>query len=123
MQMDKPQPLVKMTETFRRNAAVSAQADVARRVFYLAQDSIRVDYHIPEDRITHSYRIYTKTGHSHIVQSDPMRDKVDQITQLEQFQALLAAEKECSMVLSLAQERVGCLTPALVAVASRIPPA
>lgn len=99
--MDKPQPLVKMAEKFQRNPAVSAQSDVARRVFYLSQDAIRVDYHIPEDRITHSYRVYTKTGHSHIVQSDPMLDQVDSMAQLEQFQGLLAAEKECSMVCKL----------------------
>ena len=97
-QMDKPQPLVKMTEKFQRNPSVSAQSDVARRVFYLSQDAIRVDYHIPEDRITHSYRVYTKAGQSHIVQSDPLLDQVDSMAQLEQFQALLAAEKECSMV-------------------------
>jgi hypothetical protein len=90
-----------MTEKFRRNPAVPAQSDIARRVFYLSQDAIRVDYHIPEDRITHSYRVYTKTGHSHIVQSDPMLGPVDSMTQLEQFQALLVAEKECSTVCSL----------------------
>lgn len=98
LQVDKPQPLVKMTEKFRRNAAVPAQQDLQRRVFYLAQASIRVDYHVPEDSLTHSYRVYTKQGRSHVVQSDPLLPPVDTIAQLEQFQQLVAAEKECMTV-------------------------
>lgn len=98
MQVDKPQPLVKMTEKFRRNPAVPAQEDVQRRVFYLAQASIRLDYHVPEDSLTNSFRVYTKAGRSHVVQSDPLLPPVDTIAQLEQFQGLLAAEKECITV-------------------------
>lgn len=98
MQVDKPQPLVKMTEKFRRNPAAPAQEDVQRRVFYLAQASIRLDYHVPEDSLTNSFRVYTKTGRSHVVQSDPLLPPVDTIAQLEQFQGLLAAEKECITV-------------------------
>jgi len=96
--VDKPQPLVKMTEKFRRNHAVPAQGDVQRRVFYLAQASIRIDYHVPENSLTHSYRVYTKQGRSHVVQSDPLLPPVDTIAQLEQFQQLVAAEKECMTV-------------------------
>jgi hypothetical protein len=98
LQIEKPQPIVKMTEKFRRNPEKPAQHDIAKRTFYLAQKSFRVDFHVPEDRVTNSYRLYTKDGHSHIVLSDPLLERVDAITQLEQFQQLLEAEKECITV-------------------------
>ena len=57
-----------------------------------------MDYHIPPDCITHSYRVYSKLGHSHVVEADPLVEPLGALAQLEQFQALLQAEKECIAV-------------------------
>jgi hypothetical protein len=97
VQADKPLPIVKMTEKFGRTPG-SKQGGVARRTFYLSQDTIRVDYHVPVDCLTNSYRIYSKEGHSHIVEMNPLAAPVGPIAQLEQFQALLQAEKDCITV-------------------------
>ncbi len=61
-------PIRKMTEKFGRNAAVDADADVAKRVYYLAEGRLRVDYHFGLNRITNSSRLFTKDGQSQIVQ-------------------------------------------------------
>jgi hypothetical protein len=98
VQIDKPTPIVKMTEKFRRSDDARARGDVAKRTFYLAQDSIRVEFYVPEDRLFNSYRVYSKTGRSHVVEMDPLAKPLDAIAQLEDFQALLAAEKDCTMV-------------------------
>ena len=64
----------------------------------MTQDTIRVDYHVPRDSLTHSYRIYCKDGHSHVVEMDARAPPLNHIAQLEQFKALLQAEKDCTMV-------------------------
>lgn len=61
-------PIKKMTEKFARNPVVDSEKDIAKRVFYLSDDRIRVEFHKHEDRITNSSRIFHKDGHSHIVQ-------------------------------------------------------
>lgn len=45
-----------------------ADQDVAKRVFYLSEGKIRVDYHYGEGRITRSGRVFHKDGQSQIVQ-------------------------------------------------------
>lgn len=91
-----------MTEKFSSDPEAAAVDNVAKRTFYVGQDTIRVDYHVPRDRLTHSYRIYCKDGHSHVVEMDALAKPLDHIAQLEQFKALLQAEKDCTMVRSLA---------------------
>ena len=101
MQLDKPVPVIKMTEKFARGPDPHAPDDLAKRSFYIAQASIRVQYHVPQDRLFASYRVYSKAGKSHIVAMDPLSKPLDATAQLEQFQALLAAEKDCMRVRSL----------------------
>lgn len=61
-------PIRKMTEKFARCHEKDSEEDIAKRVFYLADDQIRVEFHNADNRITNSSRIFHKDGHSHIVQ-------------------------------------------------------
>ena len=61
-------PIVKMTQKFMRSKNVDATEDIAKKTYYMSQDTIRIDYHVVVDRLTNSYRVYTKDGHSHVVQ-------------------------------------------------------
>lgn len=47
---------------------VPADRDVAKRVYYLAEGRIRVDYHYADERVTCSGRVFHKDGASQIVQ-------------------------------------------------------
>jgi hypothetical protein len=49
-------PIRKMTEKFARNPALDADSDVAKRVYYLTEGRLRVDYHFGTNRITNSSR-------------------------------------------------------------------
>lgn len=60
--------MAKMTEKFARFTECSADADVAKRVYYLSDNRIRLEYHFGEDRITNSGKVYNKDGQSHILQ-------------------------------------------------------
>ena len=96
LQLDKPVPIVKMTEKFAQGDPTARDA-VAKRVYYVAQGSIRVEYHVPQDRLFASYRVFSKAGRSHVVEMDPLAPPLDATAQLEQFQALLQAEKDCTL--------------------------
>lgn len=95
---DRLLPINKMTEKYARNEAVPQAEDIAKRTYYLTQDTIRIDYQVAQDRLTSSYRIYTKDGHRHTVEVDPLALAADPLAQVEQFQQLLIAEKDCMAV-------------------------
>ncbi|KAG2491059.1 hypothetical protein HYH03_010505 [Edaphochlamys debaryana] len=88
-------PIRKMTEKFGRNPALEADADVAKRVYYLTEGRLRVEYHFGEHRITNSSRSFTKDGQSQIVQVDPLAPRPQPSALLEEYSALLVAEKDC----------------------------
>ncbi|GFR42728.1 hypothetical protein Agub_g3646 [Astrephomene gubernaculifera] len=88
-------PIRKMTEKFARNPAVDADSDVAKRVYYLTEGRLRVDYHFGTNRITNSSRSFTKDGQSQIVQVDPLAPRPQPAALLEEYSALLVAEKDC----------------------------
>ncbi|GLC33992.1 Dynein regulatory complex subunit 7 [Pleodorina starrii] len=88
-------PIRKMTEKFGRNAGLDADADVAKRVYYLTEGRMRVDYHFGANRITNSSRSFTKDGQSQIVQVDPLAPRPQPAALLEEYSALLVAEKDC----------------------------
>lgn len=98
---DNSLPIAKMTERFSRNTNVSADEDVSKRVFYLAEDQIKIEFHYAPNRITNSSRIFHKDGHSQIVQVDPLAKKLQPMFLLDEFQELLLAEKECVQVRNL----------------------
>lgn len=122
-------------------AQISADADVAKRVFYLAEGRMRVDHHYGESRVTRSGRVFHKDGQSQIVQVglcvfcyvthartglclhvgaehqrkahtdyvacccvavdvqvEPLAPQPEPGALLEEYQALLAAEKDCVQV-------------------------
>ncbi|EFJ52641.1 hypothetical protein VOLCADRAFT_102618 [Volvox carteri f. nagariensis] len=88
-------PIRKMTEKFARNPALSADVDVAKRVYYLTEGRMRVEYHFGTNRITNSSRSFTKDGQSQIVQVDPLAPRPQPAALLEEYSALLVAEKDC----------------------------
>ncbi|PNW72944.1 hypothetical protein CHLRE_14g612700v5 [Chlamydomonas reinhardtii] len=88
-------PIRKMTQKFGRNPALDADADVAKRVYYLAEGRLRVDYHFGTHRITNSSRTFTKDGQSQIVQVDPLAPRPQPSALLEEYSSLLVAEKDC----------------------------
>ncbi|GLI65995.1 hypothetical protein VaNZ11_009689 [Volvox africanus] len=88
-------PIRKMTEKFARNPSLDADSDVAKRVYYLTEGRMRVDYHFGTNRITNSSRSFTKDGQSQIVQVDPLAPRPQPAALLEEYSALLVAEKDC----------------------------
>ena len=56
----------------------------------------QVIYHYGDDRVTSSFRSYAKDGTEHVVvQVDPFSRPPSTAVQLEEFQQLQAAERDC----------------------------
>ncbi|GFH18689.1 uncharacterized protein HaLaN_15536 [Haematococcus lacustris] len=83
-------PIRKMTEKFSRD-----RKDVAKRVYFLVEGRIRVDFHYGDACVTHSSHVFQKDGQSQIVQVDPLAERPQPGSLLEEYQALLVAEKDC----------------------------
>ncbi len=79
-------------------AQVPADQDVAKRVFYLQEGRIRVDFHYGHEHITRSSHVFHKDGQSQIVQVDPLAERPQASALLEEYQSLLVAEKDCMQV-------------------------
>ncbi len=54
----------KMAECYMRNDENRAEEDVAKRTYDVANDVIKVRYHLGADRVTSSRRHYSKAGHT-----------------------------------------------------------
>ena len=88
--------LRKMTEKFRRDESEDAEEDVCKRTFELVSGGIKVIYHYGHDRVTCSFRHYSKDGTGHVVvQVDPFSRPPADGMLLEEFQKLQAAERDC----------------------------
>ncbi len=87
---------IKMTQKFARNEAVSAHADIAKRVFALQTGMITVHFHLETRRITFSTRNFTKDGMSSSDIVDPFVAEPRKSELLEEFNAYVAAERECN---------------------------
>ncbi|GFH12468.1 uncharacterized protein HaLaN_08166 [Haematococcus lacustris] len=72
-------PIRKMTEKFSRDR----------------KGRIRVDFHYGDACVTHSSHVFQKDGQSQIVQVDPLAERPQPGSLLEEYQALLVAEKDC----------------------------
>ena len=83
----------KMTERYRRTDEVDAEADVAKRTFDLANGVIKVRYHFGQDRVTRSWRTYSKQGHR-VVQVDPFSRTPTDTELQEEYAQLQQAERE-----------------------------
>lgn len=109
----KPAEIVKLTEKFSRDNALDGDADIAKRVFYLMDEKIRIDFHYGEGKITRSSRVFHKEGHSHIIrvkkalftlsiegktQVNPRSSKPTPSALFEEFHHLLVAETNCLQV-------------------------
>ncbi|KAL6761433.1 hypothetical protein V8C86DRAFT_3131553 [Haematococcus lacustris] len=88
-------PIRKMTEKFSRDRKLPADKDVAKRVYFLVEGRIRVDFHYGDACVTHSSHVFQKDGQSQIVQVDPLAERPQPGSLLEEYQALLVAEKDC----------------------------
>eukprot|EP00899_Mesostigma_viride_P013144 jgi/Mesvir1/21830/Mv04215-RA.1 len=88
----------KMTEKFSRDpsGALPAARDVAMRRYYVASDSIRIDFHYEEERISFNSRTYTKEGLASLTMADPLEPRPGDAALVEENQRLLLAEKECA---------------------------
>lgn len=88
------QPIRKIAEKYARNTQRPADEDVAKRVFYVADDEIRLVYHFGEGRITQSCKVFGREGMSHITQVDPLSPSPEEGAVFEEYQSLVQAEKE-----------------------------
>jgi hypothetical protein len=88
-------PIRKATQKFGRNENVPAAMDVVKRTFFVSSSRIRVDFHYGEDSITASSRLYSRDGPPQITEVDPLQPPAQESTLLEEYQALVLAEKEC----------------------------
>ena len=75
---------------------------IRKRTFHLSQTdisacAIRIDYHYGESRITSSSKTFYKDGTpTRVVEVDPLERTPKDSDLLEEFQRLLAAEKQCT---------------------------
>ena len=114
-QHQRPLEIRKLTEKFSRDDTLNCDADVAKRVFYLTENRIRLDFHFGEDRITRSSRVFHKEGHTQIIQVkrslfttslgiqemiqvDPTGPKLTPLFLQEEFHHLLITEKNALQV-------------------------
>lgn len=61
----------KITEKFERDFGLDCDEDVAKRVFYLTENRIRLDFHFGDGRITKSSRVFNKDGQCQVIQVYP----------------------------------------------------
>ena len=88
-------PLRKISEKFERDPQADAGTDIAKRVFYIGADQIKLQFHYKPGRITASSRVYTKDGTAHETQVDPFGAQPNESELLDEFRALIVAEREC----------------------------
>ena len=92
-------PGVKSSTTIAAKGAASglpAHQRIRKRVFNIEGELIRIDYHYGEGRVSASQKLFYKDGTHDIVLVDPLEPKPGDIELQEEFQSLLAAEKQCT---------------------------
>mmetsp|Transcript_27648 Transcript_27648/g.69682 ORF Transcript_27648/g.69682 Transcript_27648/m.69682 type:complete len:469 (+) Transcript_27648:102-1508(+) len=93
------QKIRKMTLKYGRNPEADPETDIFKKTFYVAEERIRIIYHYHPSRITRSQRIYTNdNAHAlrHITQVDPLARRPKESQLLEEYQRLVAEERECT---------------------------
>ena len=87
--------IAKMTQKFELpvNSAVPPHQCVSKRVFDIANESIRVDYHHGSGFITTTQKWFYKDGMSSITLVNPKDPKPTEIEIQEEFHALCVTEK------------------------------
>lgn len=84
----------KMTLKFSRNNAKSADVDCRRKVFYLHEKKIHIDFHFGEGRITASSRTYTMDGNVIDYSVNPHIPPPTHTESRDEFEALLDLQKK-----------------------------
>ena len=84
----------KMTLKFSRNPAKSADVDCRRKVFYLHEKKIHIDFHFGEGRITASSRTYTTDGSVIDYSVNPHLPPPTHTESRDEFEALLDLQKK-----------------------------
>ena len=84
----------KMTLKFSRNTAKSADVDCRRKVFYLHEKKIHIDFHFGEGRITASSRTYTMDGNVIDYSVNPHIPPPTHTESRDEFEALLDLQKK-----------------------------
>jgi hypothetical protein len=87
----------KMTLKFSRNIARSADVDCRRKVFYLHEKKIHIDFHFGDGRITASSRTYTMDGSVLDYSVNPHMPALTQTESRDEFEALLDLQKRLIM--------------------------
>jgi uncharacterized membrane protein YgcG len=98
--------VAKMTQKFARDPTVSAHDDIRKRVFSLRDGTVSVFFHFEDRRITASTRTYTKDGMSSILSVDNFARDPRKSELVEQFEAFVAAEKECHAAVRDAEREI-----------------
>lgn len=96
VKFEEPPPVIaKMTQKFELpvNSAVPPHQCVSKRVFDIANESIRVDYHYGSGFITTTQKWFYKDGTSSITLVNPKDPKPTEIEIQEEFHALCVTEK------------------------------
>lgn len=99
VKFEEPPPVItKMTQKFELpvDSAVPTHKCVSKRVFDIANESIRVDYHYGPGFITTTQKWFYKDGTSSITLVDPKDPKPNEIEIQEEFHALCVTEKSIS---------------------------
>ncbi|KAJ7564854.1 hypothetical protein O6H91_02G036500 [Diphasiastrum complanatum] len=87
-------PIAKITLKYSNRSGVRQQKNVARHVFKLTTDQIRVDYHNVDRHLTITSRLYSKDGSMRLLQVDPFEPEMETFERIDEFHQLLMTERE-----------------------------
>ena len=83
-----------MTLKFSRNPAKNADVDCRRKVFYLHEKKIHIDFHFGEGHITASSRTYTLDGSVMDYSVNPHLPPPTNTESRDEFEAVLDLQKK-----------------------------
>ncbi|XP_073387425.1 dynein regulatory complex subunit 7 isoform X5 [Physcomitrium patens] len=87
-------PIVKITQKYGFRNDVNPSDNIAKKVFRISLQQIRVDYHFVHGRITNNTKVYEKDGSYSSMHVDPFLEKMGGFAQIDEYHHLQIAEKE-----------------------------
>ncbi|KAI5079565.1 hypothetical protein GOP47_0005044 [Adiantum capillus-veneris] len=87
-------PIVKITQKYEIRSDASPKDNVAKHVFKLSINQIKVDYHHVNRHITANSHVYNKDGSLNLIHIDPFTPEQSQFDKLDEFHSLVMAERE-----------------------------
>ncbi|KAH7425775.1 hypothetical protein KP509_11G070000 [Ceratopteris richardii] len=87
-------PIVKITQKYELRNDARPKDNVAKHVFKLSVNQIKVEYHHMNRHITSNSHMYNKDGSLTLLHIDPFTPEQTQFDRLDEFHSLVTAERE-----------------------------